>query len=151
MSRSNSPLSADQVIESHEDLKEVFNEYADEEGTRLEVVHSPLGLNLHLDDADAVGICPWSEEGRKIEVVYFPYPVSVGELVSYVYMAEDASRIVSRDPEDPFYESVGEWEHDQLIYRKNWSIVSTYLPFELKELVKTFHNDYSKLLNGEEW
>ena len=140
-------------LTDEKDVINAFFEYITDQGRgTYEFVHSPLGTWLHIDDPDEVRISGWAEPGKAIEDRSLAYPTTVGEVACLVLQIEDASRMVSRDPDDPYYEEEeNDYLHDQERYRFKWDEQRDYLDHEMPTAMLNFHNNYSKLLNGEVW
>jgi len=140
-------------LNSEKDVINTFFEYITNQGSGVyELVHSPQGTWLHLDNPDYIRISGWSYPDRSIDDKCVAYPSTAREIAVLILQIEDASRIVSRDPEDPYYtEEDNDYQHDQKRYRFSWDEQKSFSESEISTAMLNFHNNYSKLINGEVW
>tara|TARA_B100000214_G_scaffold323291_1_gene259651 strand:- start:13905 stop:14378 length:474 start_codon:yes stop_codon:yes gene_type:complete len=119
----------------------------------VSIVHSPLGTWVSLvSSASGVAITGYYEEGKEIKEKVLEFPFVVKDLMSLLILVEDASRIVSRSPVDPYYTDYmwPTWVYDQDRYRNRWDKQDEILPHEVDEIAEIFHKKNSIAINGTE-
>ena len=144
-------------ISSWKDLLGVLSDYTGKEYTcalshreTVSITHSPLGTWVHnMYPKESIAISGYAEKGREIKEVVLKYPVTVVDLMCHLILIEDASRVVSRSPEDPYYAQEGKsWEFDQFRYRNEWEEQDKIMPHEVSQMAEMFHQKNSVTLNG---
>ena len=125
----------------------------------VSLVHSPLGTWIHKEWTmlpcgdrfnNSINISGYHEKGREIVESSLKYPFSVAQLMEHLILIEDASRIVSRSKEDPYYTEHlwPTWEWDQKRYREDWVNQNTIMVNEVEGLAEVFHRKNSIVING---
>ena len=136
-------------------MKDYVSEpYVDNVSSRdtLSLVHSPLGTWIHNQyPVEGVSVSGYSETGKEIKEVSLEYPFLVKDLMELLILVEDASRIVTRSPGDPYYSTEGaDYQEDQEKYRNNWENQDKILPHEVTKMAIIFHEKNSCSINGKE-
>lgn len=135
-------------IGNEEDFVRLFSQYVIKASSPGEYFfpESPMGLWVVIDTigvTNFITISGWSSDNpdpildKTVEL-----PLCVEDFVKLLYAREDASRIVCRKEEDPFYRAITkDWATDQRFWREEW-FTQTEGMLNTDALLGMFRRDY---------
>lgn len=142
-------MNSQDKIANEEDFVRLFSQYVSKASSpgKYCFPESPMGLWVVLDTIGVtkfITISGWSSDNpdpildKTVEL-----PLCVEDFVKLLYAREDASRIVCRKEEDPFYRAITkDWATDQRFWREEWFTQMESM-LNTDDLLGMFREDYS--------